>query len=56
MSDRYLIDAFDQGLRAGERDRERRSNPFMPHTQREKFEAWNCGYDEAAPRYVAGAA
>lgn len=56
MSERYIISAFDQGHRAGERDRERKANPYMPHTQREKWEAWNCGFDEAAPRYVVVAA
>lgn len=48
-----ILSAFQHGYSVGERDGHPRQNPFAPHTQSEKWEAWMCGYQrEQGPKYV----
>jgi ribosome modulation factor len=48
--------AYEQGQRAGHRDRPLSKCPYAPHTQEEKWQAWMLGYESAAPRYVIAGA
>lgn len=49
---RALCKAFDQGAAAGREDKPRGACPYMPETEEAKFQAWHCGYNETAARYV----
>jgi hypothetical protein len=49
--DGLVIRAFEQGVSAARSDKARSSNPYRPLAEQEQWESWNCGFDEAEPRY-----
>ena len=49
-SDASILRSFNAGLSAGRRRLGRHSNPHLPETHAEKFQAWNLGYDEGHPQ------
>jgi hypothetical protein len=50
--DGMVIVAFDRGIRVAKAGRLRSANPYMPSSERELWESWNCGFDEAEPRFA----
>ena len=53
MSKHDLIaKGYEEGRSAGYKDKARSANPYAPHTQQEKWEAWQCGYDFAQLKYT----
>lgn len=52
MRPNAITRAFERGMKAGDNDRPRASNPYQPSVQPDQFAAWYLGYDEAQPRYV----